>query len=110
MKAAIFHPAAIAAIRSFPAGVRAALGKAIFDLQKGVTLGMPLSRLMPSIASGVEELRVRDRSGIYRTLCYARSPRGVLVIHAFIKKTQTTSKQDVDLGRQRLKELLYEKN
>jgi phage-related protein len=86
------------------------LGKAIFDLQKGATLGMPLSRPMPSIASGVEELRVRDRSGNYRTLCYTRSPRGVLVIHAFIKKTQTTSEHDVDLGRQRLRELLYEKN
>ncbi len=68
MKAAIFHPAAIVAIRSFPAGVRREVGKAIFELQKGVALEMPLSRPMPSIASGVEELRIRDRSGIYRTL------------------------------------------
>jgi phage-related protein len=109
VKAAIFHPAAIVAIRSFPADVRRELGKAIFELQKGVALGMPLSRPMPSVAPGVEELRIRDRSGIYRTLCYSRSPRGVLVIHAFIKKTQTTSKQDVDLGRKRLRELLHEK-
>jgi phage-related protein len=109
VKAAIFHPAAIVAIRSFPAGVRQAIGKAIFDLQKGVTLGMPLSRPMPSIASGVQELRIRDRRGVFRTLCYTRSPRGVLVIHAFIKKTQMTSKQDMDLGRKRLRELLDEK-
>jgi phage-related protein len=109
VKAAIFHPAAIVAIRSFPPGVRRELGKAIFELQKGVALGMPLSRPMPSIAPGVEELRIRDRTGIYRTLCYSRSPRGVLVVHAFIKKTQTTSKQDVDLGRKRLRELLHEK-
>jgi phage-related protein len=70
LKPAIFHPAAIATIRSFPAEVRRELGKAIFDLQRGEALGMPLNRPMPLIRSGVEELRIRDRSGIYRTLCY----------------------------------------
>ena len=52
MKAAIFHPAAIVAIRSFPTEVSKAIGKTIFDLHKGVT------RPMPAIASGVEELRI----------------------------------------------------
>jgi phage-related protein len=109
VKAAIFHPAAIAAIRSFPDDVRRELGKVIFDLQKGEILSMPVSRPMPSIASGVEELRIRDPSGIYRTFCYTKSPRGILVVHAFVKKTQATSKQDVHLGKKRLKELLHEK-
>lgn len=108
MKAAIFHPAAIAAIRLFPEDVRRESGKAIFDLQKGKALSMPLSRPMASIATGVEELRIRDRRGIYRTFCDTRSPRGVLVIHAFVKKSQATSKQDVGLGKKRLKELLHE--
>jgi phage-related protein len=75
LKPVIFHPAAIAAIRLFPAEVRKELGKAVFDLQKGETLSMPLSRPMPSIRSGVEELRIRDRSGIYRTLCYTVTSR-----------------------------------
>ncbi|MBZ5700945.1 MAG: type II toxin-antitoxin system RelE/ParE family toxin [Acidobacteriia bacterium] len=109
MKAAIFHPGARAAIRLFPKDVRIELGKAIFDLQKGAILGMPFSRHMPSVAQGVEELRIRDRAGIYRAFYYARSPRGVLVFHAFVKKSRTTPKQDVDLGRKRLKELLDEK-
>jgi phage-related protein len=108
VKAAVFHPAAIAAIRLFPEEVRGALGKAIFDLQKGEVLAMPLSRPMPSIASGVEELRIRDRTGIYRAFYYARSPRGILVIHAFVKKTQATPKQELDLGKKRLRELLHE--
>ena len=69
---------------------------------------MPVSRPMPAVAPGVEELRIRDRSGIYRAFYYTRSPRGIFVIHAFGKKTQATSKQDVDLGRSRLKELLDE--
>ena len=49
MKAAIFHPAARAAIRSFPEDVRQELGKAMYDLQKGEVLTMPLSRPVPSI-------------------------------------------------------------
>lgn len=66
VKAAIFHPAARDAIRLFPRDVRRELGKAILDLQKGVVLALPLSRPMPAVASGVEELRIRDRSGNYR--------------------------------------------
>jgi phage-related protein len=83
MKAAVFHPAAIAAIRLFPDHVRRELGKAIFDFQKGERLAMPVSRPMPAVAPGVDELRIRDRSGIYRAFYYTRSPRSILVIHAF---------------------------
>ena len=108
MKAATFHPAAIVAIRSFPAGVLRELGKAIFELQK-LNSGNAAVLSDAFDCFWVEELRIRDRSGIYRTVCYTRSPRGVLVIHAFIKKTQTTLKHDVDLGRKRLRELLHEK-
>ncbi|HYL82816.1 MAG TPA: type II toxin-antitoxin system RelE/ParE family toxin [Candidatus Angelobacter sp.] len=108
MKAAIFHPAARAAIRSFPEDVRQELGKAIYDLQKGEVLAMPLSRPMPSIEPGAAELRIRDRSGIYRVFYYSRSPRGILVFHAFVKKTQTTLVRELDLGKKRLRELLLE--
>lgn len=108
MKAALFHPAAKAAIRSFPEDVRREIGKAIFDLQKGNSLGMPVSRPMPSVAPGVAELRIRDRQGIYRAFYYSLSPRGILVIHAFVKKSQATPKQDLDLGKKRLKEMLHE--
>ena len=108
MKAAILHPAARAAIRSFPEDVRQELGKAIYDLQKGEVLPMPLSRPMASIEPGAAELRIRDRAGIYRVFYYSRSPRGILVFHAFVKKTQGTPMRELNLGRKRLKELLHE--
>ncbi len=109
MKPAIFHPAARTAIRLFPEDVRRELGKAIFDLQKGDVLVMPLSRPMPSVGAGVSELRIQDRSGIYRVFYYRRSARGILVFHAFVKKTQTTPRRELNLARTRLKELLDEK-
>jgi phage-related protein len=108
VKAAIFHPGASAAIRLFPKDVRRELGKAIFDLQKGAILAMPLSRPMPSIEPGAAELRIRDRSGIYRAFYYSRSPRGILVFHAFEKKSQATPVRELNLGKKRLKELLHE--
>ncbi len=106
IRPAIFHSAARAAIRAFPGDVKQSLGKAIWELQKGVKLGMPLSKPMPSVASGVEELRVKDASGACRAFCYCRSALGILVFHAFQKKTQKTPKADIALGRKRLKELL----
>jgi phage-related protein len=109
VKSAIFHPAAATAIRLFPKDVRRELGKAIFDLQNGETLVMPLSRTMPLVDTGVSEIRIRDRTGIYRVFYYRQSPRGILIFHAFMKKTQTTPQRELDLARRRLKELLHEK-
>jgi phage-related protein len=108
VKAAIFHPSARAAIRLFPEDVRKEIGKAIFDLQRGEILTMPLSRSMNSVAPGVSELRIRDRSGSFRVLYWMRSLRGILVFHAFLKKSQTTPKHEMELGRRRLKELIDE--
>jgi phage-related protein len=108
VKAAIFHPSARATIRLFPEDVRKEIGKAIFDLQRGGILTMPLSRSMNSVAPGAAELRVRERSGSFRVLYYTRSSRGILVFHAFLKKSQATPKHEVELGKRRLKELLDE--
>jgi phage-related protein len=60
---------------------------------------------MPSIGKGVEELRVWDDSGTYRVVYAARLADAVYVLHAFQKKTQATSKRDIDLARKRYTEL-----
>ena len=106
----MFHPKALVAIRAFPEDVRRELGKAIFDLQKGEKISMPLSRPMPSVAAGVEELRVRDRSGAYRVFYYLRRADSVLLFHAFAKKTQKTPTREMALARKRLKEMLNEES
>jgi phage-related protein len=110
MRSAIFHPAARAAIRAFPAAVKRHLGKAILDLQKGHSLGMPLSRPMPKVAVGVEELRLRDEAGIYRTFCFTKSKRGILIPHAFVKKTAKTPRHEIELAKKRLKEMQNEES
>jgi phage-related protein len=108
VRAAIFHPAALIAIREFPARARRALGQAIWELQQEAKLGMPLSKPIPTVAAGVEELRVKDRTGACRAFYYVRSKRGILIFHAFEKQTQKTPKSEIKLGARRLREMLDE--
>jgi phage-related protein len=108
LRAIIFHPKAREAIRRFPGLARAQLGSALFRLQMGEVLQTPGSRPMPSVAKGVAELRVRDEHGAYRAFYYADSEAGVLVFHAFVKKSQRTPPLEIELARKRLKELLDE--
>jgi phage-related protein len=102
----VFHPKARDAIRSFPREIRDRLGKALFALQLGEQLGMPLSRPMPIVATGVAELRVRGDDGQFRAFYFAASEEGIFVVHAFAKKTQQTPPADIKLARKRLKEML----
>lgn len=106
VKDAVFHPKALDVIRTFPEEVRRELGQAIFDLQRGATIGMPLCRPMPSVAVGAEEIRIKDASGVYRAFTYRKSKTGILIFHAFQKKTQKTPEHEIELGKKRLKELL----
>lgn len=69
---------------------------------------MPISRPMPSVAAGAAEVRVRDENGSYRVFYYVASARGILVFHAFVKKTRQTPPLEIELARKRLKELLDE--
>lgn len=58
-------------------------------------------KLMPSIGQGVEEIRIWDEAGTFRVIYMARIGDTVVVLHAFQKKTQTTSKRDIELARAR---------
>lgn len=106
MKPARFHPAAVEVLRTFPEDVRRAFGKAIYDLQVGHALTMPLSRPMPALGAGAAELRIRDASRIYRAFYVVKVADAILVFHAFVKKTQQTPDRELAIGIKRLKEML----
>lgn len=44
------------------------------------------------IGAGVKEIRISEDNGIYRVMYVAKFEEAVYVLHAFQKKTQTTSK------------------
>ncbi len=64
---------------------------------------------MQGVGSGVREVRIRDQAGAFRVIYVANRPEAVYVLHAFQKKTQATSKRDLDLAAARLKELTRSK-
>lgn len=108
MAPAIFHKRALDEIRSFPRRLRKIVGAAIWDLQRGRLLAMPLSRAMPIVASATHELRVHDAQVSYRVIYCLRPNIGVLLLAAFAKQTRAAPKRQIRLAQQRLKELLDE--
>ena len=61
---------------------------------------------MKTVGRSVCEIRIRDDGGAFRVIYLATLPESVYVLHAFQKKTQATSKTDLELARSRLKELM----
>lgn len=90
-------------MREFPEDARHDAGYQLDKVQRGE---QPVDfKPMPSIGKGVEELRVWDDSGTYRVVYAARFADAVYVLHAFQKKTQATSKRDIELAKKRYIEL-----
>jgi phage-related protein len=85
--------------------IRREFGEALRDLQKGLSLGMPLSRPMPSVASGVHELRVKDATATIRVFYVTKIAHAIMVFHAFEKRTEKTPEREIKLAQQRLREM-----
>jgi phage-related protein len=86
-------------IRAMPESVRHAVGVELMVVQFG---GMPSDfKSMPTVGAGVYEIRVRDAAGAFRVMYVAKFAEAIYVLHAFEKKTQKTSKADMDLAARR---------
>lgn len=59
---------------------------------------------MSTVGQGVEEIRIRTDNA-YRIFYVVRFSEAIYVLHAFQKKTQKTSKKDINIGQQRYKQL-----
>ena len=98
-----FNQRVLDEIESWPVGVLADYARLVELLMEfGPDLRMPHSRML---GGGLFELRPRGREGIERALyCFVVSQR-VVVLHAFIKETQSTPQHDLDIARQRMREV-----
>ena len=79
-------------IEEFPEEIREDLADMLARLDAGLMLAMPISRPMPTIGRGVHELRLKDRSGIYRVIDVLVRQDDIWLVHAFKKKTQQANK------------------
>lgn len=78
----------------------------LHGIQRDVQLPFYAVKQMSSIAKGVNELRVMDSQSWYRTFYYQKHEKGILVFHAFNKKSNKTPTKEIETGRRRFKELL----
>jgi len=91
------------AIKAFPLQSRKQAGFELKRVQSG--LAPDDSKPMPEIGHGVEEIRVWGESGTFRVMYTARMEDFVYVLHAFQKKTQQTTKRDLNLARKRFEQI-----
>jgi phage-related protein len=104
MRPVCFLGNSLQCLREFPEDARHDAGYQLDKVQRGE---QPDDfKPMPSIGKGVEEIRVADDSGVYRVVYLARRADAVYVLHAFQKKTQATSRKDIDTATRRLAQLL----
>ena len=90
-------------LREFPDDARQDAGYQLDKVQRGEKPDD--FKPMPSIGKGVEEIRIWDEAGTFRVIYTARVGDMVVVLHAFQKKTQTTSRRDIELARARWSQL-----
>lgn len=94
-------------LKKFPRTARTRMAGLLDMVKEGLELAPKDFKYMPSVGKGVYELRVR-LSTQYRVFYVSKFDDAIYVLHAFSKKTQKTSKKDIELGVKRYKELLEE--
>lgn len=104
MKDAKFLGDSLYKIRSFPSDVKTDIGYQLDKVQNGF---LPDDfKSLKTVGRGVYEIRTKSSDGIYRTVYIASLDDFVYILHAFKKKTQKTSRLDLEIAKKRLSELL----
>jgi len=99
-----FHPRVLAEIEAWPADVLADYARLVeLLIEHGPNLRLPHSR---AFGDRLFELRPKGRSGIGRAFYCFLLNRRVVVLHAFMKKSQQTPDRELKLARKRLREVI----
>jgi phage-related protein len=103
MKDIVFVGSSIDDLRDFPQGARQRVGYQLHVVQQGDD---PLDwKPMPAVGAGCREIRIRDANEAHRVFYVATFGDCVYVLHCFEKKSQRTAKADIDLGKQRYRQM-----
>lgn len=88
---------------NFPVGILANLLHILELIEEfGPDLGKPHTAPM---GKGLFEIRAKGKEGIGRSLFCTRKGKEIIILHSFVKKTQRTPKKELDIARNRMKEL-----
>ena len=87
-------------LKELPPEDRRILGEAIKDVEFAWPLGLPLVR---SLGRGLWEIRSSLTQGRIARIIFCVTSGYMVLLHAFIKKTQKTPEQEISLALKRMK-------
>ena len=88
-------------LKGLDSEARQGIGEDIKDVEFSWPIGMPLVR---SLGRGIWEIRSTLSGGRIARVLFCVVQDGMLLLHGFIKKTQKTPVQDLELAVKRMKE------
>ena len=98
-----FHPRILKEIEAWPESIKIDYARLIELLMDyGPDLRMPHSKAM---GSGLFELHPKGPEGIGRVFYCTQVGQMIVVLHSFVKKTQRTPNNELDIATRRLKEV-----
>ena len=106
MKTIEWRGTSLSAVRGFTEEARKQAGYQLYRVQSG--LEPDNWKPMTTVGAGVREIRVHTRDE-FRVIYVATFQEAVYVLHAFQKKTQKTSKHDLEVATLRFKQLVKER-
>lgn len=90
-------------LKGFPDAAKRDAGYQLREVQKGKE---PDDwKPFPEVGAGVNEIRIQEDKNIFRVMYVAKFESVVYVLHAFQKKTQKTSKKDIETAKERYREI-----
>lgn len=90
-------------LTDFPLAARRRAGNELWLVQIGA---MPSDwKPMRTIGPGAAEIRIHDETGAFRVIYVAKFEDAIYVLHCFEKKSQKTSRRDLELATSRYRRL-----
>jgi phage-related protein len=102
-----FRGSSLDDLRAFPTTAKREAGHQIDLVQNGEDPD-DWKSMAGTIGSGAKEIRIRDEAGAFRVIYVAKFDDAIYVLHCFQKKTEHTSKPDIDLAEKRYRDLKRE--
>jgi len=99
-----FSGTVAAEVESLPEDMRARLARLIRIIQEFGFPALPRDSVK-HLEDKLWELRVAGRDGISRAIYVTASGRRVVIVRAFVKKTQQTPRRELEVARARAKEV-----
>jgi phage-related protein len=93
-----------AEIESLPGSLRARLLR-IMEMVERVGLEKVREPHVKHLDGKLWEIRAKAREGIARGLYVTASGRRIVILHAFVKKSQKTPRSSIDVAKERMKQV-----